>query len=336
MKHYFFPTLAGMEALTQGEADAPRPGHGQVLVRMHAASINFRDLLVARGGYRGALEKDLVPLSDGAGEIVEVGDEVTRWKKGDRVTGTFYPSWLGGAMTPGDAANALGGQLQGTLTEYRLFAESSVVRMPEHLSYNEAATLPCAAVTAWNALFGAKPLEPGQSVLLLGTGGVSTFALQFAQAAGARTLVISSSDAKLEKARVLGATDGVNYRTHPDWHNEVRRLTNGRGVDHVVEVGGPGTLERSLGAVRFGGWIHLIGVLTTGQISLLSILGNTGTVRGVLVGSRSMFDRMNEMITVAKLYPSIARVFPFKDALSAYHELASANHVGKIVIQIDW
>lgn len=333
MKYYFLANGGNIDSLTQGSAEVPQPARGQVLVRLRAVSLNYRDLLIA-SGRRPAL-KDLIPLSDGAGEVVQVGADVNRWRQGDRVAGIFYQSWLAGAMTAADAGSGLGGGVHGTLSEYRLFEESALVRIPEHLSFEEAATLPCAAVTAWNALYGGKPLEVGQTVLVLGTGGVSMFALQFAVAAGARVIAISSSDAKLERACALGASDRVNYANHPEWHKEVRRLTGGRGVDHVIEVGGAGTLERSLGAVRFGGTVHLIGVLSAGQVNPFAILGSACTVRGILVGSREMFERMNETISAKALRPLIERVFPFAEARQAYRELEAAGHMGKIVVRID-
>jgi NADPH:quinone reductase-like Zn-dependent oxidoreductase len=332
MKCYF---LGGgnLDSLELGTAEIPTPGRGQVLVRMRAVSLNYRDLMIASG--RRPTAKSLVPLSDGAGEVCTVGADVARWKVGDRVAGIFYQSWLAGAMTQADVKSALGGAMDGTLTEYRLFEEDGLVRIPEHLSFEEAATLPCAAVTAWNALYGASPLRLGQTVLILGTGGVSTFALQFAVAAGARVIVISSSDAKLDKAYALGAHDGINYVSHPEWHSEVRRLTGGRGVDHVIEVGGAGTLERSLGAVCFGGAVHLIGVLSSGQINPFGILGSACTVRALLVGSREMFEQMNDVISSKSMRPLIERVFSFANARQAYQELEAAKHMGKVVIRID-
>lgn len=333
MRFWYLPEGGRIDSLTLAGADVPLPTGDQVLVRMRAASLNYRDLLIGSSG-RPRLP-NLVPLSDGAGTVVEVGRDATRWKTGDRVAGTFYPGWIAGEMKPTDYERALGGSLQGVLTEYRLFEQDSLVRLPGHLSFEEAATLPCAALTAWNALHGARPLEPGQHVLVLGTGGVATFALQFAVAIGARVAAVSSSDAKLERAAALGARDLVNYCTHPEWHREIRRLTDGRGVDHVVEVGGAGTLERSLGAVRFGGSVHLIGVLTAAQINPLAVLTKAITLRGMLVGSRAMFEQMNDAISTSGLRPVVERVYPFDDVPRAYRELQAARHVGKLVIRFD-
>jgi NADPH:quinone reductase-like Zn-dependent oxidoreductase len=335
MRVYRLPHHTGFDDLTLTEADTPKPGRGQVLVRMHAASLNFRDLAVATGKYMmSALPPDLVPLSDGAGEVVEVGPEVTRVKPGDRVAGIFMQGWLGGDMEPAHGATALGGAIDGVLAEHVVFGEQGLVHIPAHLSYEQAATLPCAAVTAWHALFGAQPVRPGDSVLVLGTGGVSMFGLQFARAAGARVIATSSTDAKLAKALGLGASDGINYKAEPDWDKAVRRLTDGRGVDHVIEVGGPGTLQRSIAAARMGGMVSLIGVLSKGTIDPLAILGGGVTVRGIYVGSREMFEAMNRAISLHKIEPVIDRVFAFEAAKDAYLYQKSAAHVGKIVIRI--
>ena len=335
MRLYRLPKHEGFDDLTLTTADLPACGRGQVLVRMHAASLNFRDLAVATGKYMmSALPPDLVPLSDGAGEVIEVGEGVTRLKAGDRVAGIFMQGWLGGEMEPVHGHSALGGAIDGVLAEYRVFDEQGLVHIPAHLSFEQAATLPCAAVTAWNALFGLHPLQPGQTVLILGTGGVSIFALQFAHAAGARVIATSSSNEKLERARALGASDGINYKENPEWQTEVKRLTGGRGVDHVVEVGGPGTLARSLGAARNGGVVTLIGVLTRGQIDPLAIFGSGAIVRPIYVGSRQMFEAMNQAIALHRIEPVIDRVFPFEEAREAYLHLKGATHLGKVVIRI--
>ncbi len=335
MRLYRLPQTTGIDDLTLGEAPTPRPGRGQVLVRMRAASLNFRDLAVASGKYMmSRLPPDLVPLSDGAGEVAELGEGVTRVAVGDRVCGIFMQSWMGGAMEPADSASALGGAIDGVLAEYVVFDERGLVAVPAHLSFEQAATLPCAAVTAWNALFGLNPLLPGQSVLVLGTGGVSIFALQFARAAGARVIATSSSDEKLERARALGAAEGVNYRANPDWQVAVRELTGGVGVDHVVEVGGPGTLQRSVQATRNGGTVTLIGVLTRGTLDPLAVFAGGATVRPIYVGSRQMFEAMNRAIAVNAIVPVVDRVFAFEEAREAYRHLKGATHVGKVVIGI--
>ncbi|HZE46548.1 MAG TPA: NAD(P)-dependent alcohol dehydrogenase [Xanthobacteraceae bacterium] len=337
MRQYRFPRIGSIDDLTLAETATPTPGRGQALVRLRAASLNYRDLMVATGRYsRGDALPDLVPLSDGAGEVVAVGPEVTRVKVGDRVAGIFMQSWIGGEIDAADHASALGGAAHGVLSEYRVFDQDGLVHLPEALSFEEGAALPCAGVTAWNALYhDAQPLQPGETVLVLGTGGVSILALQFAHAAGARVIATSSSDAKLEQAKALGATDLVNYRSHPDWEKEVVRLTGGRGVDRVVEVGGAGTVPRSIAATRIGGSVSLIGVLTAGTpFEPTPLIGRSVTLRGLYVGSRQMFEAMNRHIALNGIRPVIDRVFSFEEAKQAYRHLEAAGHVGKIVIGI--
>lgn len=338
MRIYQIPKPEGIDSLVLREAPTPKPGRGQVLVKMRAASLNYRDLMVLTGRYaRGAPLPDLVPLSDGAGEVAEIGPEVTRVKPGDRVAGIFMQSWIGGEIEPDHAASSLGGAIHGVLAEYVLFDQQGLVQLPTHLSFEEGATLPCAGVTAWNALYAGRPLIAGQSVLVLGTGGVSIFALQFARAAGAQVIATSSSDDKLARARQLGATATVNYRDHPEWQKEVLALTDGRGVDHVIEVGGAGTLARSIEAARLGGQIHQIGVLTGGggQIDPSVPMRKGLILRGIYVGSRQMFDAMNRAIAVNTLRPVIDRVFAFAQAADAYRHMQSQAHLGKIVIRIE-
>lgn len=324
----------GLDALTLTERSQPIPAAKHVLVKMHATSLNYRDLLVAKGAYGAKQSQPIVPLSDGAGEVVAVGDGVTRVQIGDRVAGIFMQKFLSGELTPEKASSALGGAIDGVLAEYVLFDEQGVVKIPEHLSYEEAATLPCAAVTAWNALIVEGQLKAGETVLLLGTGGVSLFALQFAKIAGARVILTSSSDEKLERAQLLGVDAGVNYKTISDWEEKVWQLTDGRGVDHVVEVGGSETLSKSLRAVRYGGKVEMIGVLTgmAGDVSTVSILHKHVRVQGIYVGSRDMFENMNRAIAHHKMHPVVDRVFPFHQAKEALAYLESGNHFGKIVI----
>lgn len=335
MRRYAYLKEHDLDSLSLQQSDVPRPGPGQVLVQMKAASLNYRDLLIITGRYPGVLSEGLTPLSDGAGVVAEVGPGVTRFASGDRVTGCFFETWSGGEMLPAHFSHALGGSAPGVLTEYRLFEQQALVATPAHLSDEEAATLPCAAVTAWNGLFEGRPLRPGDTVLVLGTGGVSMFALQFAKAAGAVVIATSSSDAKLAQAKALGADHLINYKARPDWEQSVREITSGLGVDHVVEVGGPGTLARSIAAARHGGSVHLIGVLTGGEINPLPILFNTTTVRGVFVGSRDMFEAMNRLISARHIQPVIDRVFSFDDARAAMCHLEGATHFGKVVIRIE-
>jgi NADPH:quinone reductase-like Zn-dependent oxidoreductase len=276
----------------------------------------------------------MTPLSDGVGEVAAVGEGVTRVKKGDRVAGAFMPGWVGGELTEAKAKTALGGGGTGMLAESVVLPEEGVVAVPAHLSDEEAATVPCAAVTAWNAVVSSGGVKAGDAVLVQGTGGVSLFALQFARLLGARVIATSGSDAKLARVMQMGASDGINYKTTPEWGNRVRELT-GVGVDHVVEVGGAGTLGESLRAVRTAGTISLIGVLSgVGQANPLPILMKNVRVQGIYVGSRDMFEAMNRAIGLHKLRPVVDRVFPFAEARAALKYMESAAHFGKIVLRV--
>lgn len=307
---------------------------GTVLVRMRAASLNFRDVLVVTGRYPRGQQETIIPLSDGAGEIVELGDGVEGFVVGDKVAPIFFQSWDRGPMHDNDSASALGGSIDGVAAEYSLFPSSGVIKVPNHLSYEEAACLPCAGLTAWNGLHGSSPVEAGDTVLTLGTGGVSIFALQLAQASGARVIVTSSSDEKLAKARGLGADHTVNYGSFPNWGAEVRQWTGGEGVDHVIETGGGGTLLQSIQATRRGGAIHIIGLIAPGEIDPVHILLGGVTLRGTEVGSREMFEAMNRSISHSQIRPIIDRVFGYEELPDALHFLAEGSHFGKIVIQI--
>jgi NADPH:quinone reductase-like Zn-dependent oxidoreductase len=326
----------GIDSLTLAERPEPRPGPRQVLVKMRACSLNYRDLLVVTGAYNPKLRLPLVPLSDGAGEVVALGEGVTRVKTGDRVAALFMQKWLAGELTEAKARSALGGGNDGVLAEYAVFDEDGLVHVPGHLSDEEAATLPCAAVTAWHALVTEGHVKAGDTVLVQGTGGVSLFALQFARLAGARIIVTSSRDEKLARALHLGASDGINYKSHPDWDKRARALTGDVGVDYVVEVGGAGTLAKSLRAVRSGGHISLIGILTGGggEINPLPILMKNVRVQGIFVGSREMFEAMNRAIALHQLRPVVDRVFPFPEVRAALQYLQSAAHFGKICLRI--
>ena len=327
----------GIEALKPADLPRPAPGHGQVLVRIRATGLNYRDLMMAEGRYGGkGAQEGLIPLSDGAGEVVEVGDGVTRVRVGDRVAGIFMQGWVEGRLDAAKSKTALGGSVPGVLAEYVAFDHQGLIHIPGHLGYEEAATLPCAAVTAWNALFVTGTVGAGDAVLVQGTGGVSVFAAQFAHLAGARVLATSSSDEKLARLRQLVGGEGVNYKTNPDWDKWAVGATAGVGVDHVVEIGGPGTLGRSLNAVRIMGEVSLIGVLTgvAGEVSTGAILGKHVRVLGIYVGSRAMFEEMNRAIALHKLRPVVDRVFPFDRAPEAYEYLKSGRHFGKIVITV--
>ncbi len=334
MKTYELQPKPGLDSLTLVERAQPQPGPGQVLIRVKAWSLNYRDLLVAKGAYGSPPPAGRVPLSDGAGEVAQTGAGVTRVKVGDRVAGCFMQRWLAGDITPEAWASAMGGAIDGMLSEYVVLHEDGVVRLPEHLSDEEGASLPCAAVTAWNALVREAQVKAGDTVVLLGTGGVSMFALQFARLHGARCIITSSSDEKLEQARTLGADHLINYRTAPDWDKRALELTGGRGADVVVEVGGAGTLDRSLAAVRMAGNVCLIGVLTGTQapVNTAAILRRHVRVRGIYVGSREMFEEMNRAIAQHRLRPVIGARYTFDQAPAAYRHLQGAAHVGKIVL----
>jgi NADPH:quinone reductase-like Zn-dependent oxidoreductase len=324
----------GLDHLGWGVRADPAPGPVQVLVRVRAVSLNYRDLLVARGLYNPRLPLPRVPCSDAAGDVVAVGAGVAGVKPGDRVCGTFMQEWDDGPLSEAAAQSALGGDRDGVLAEQVVLAETGVVPVPPHLSFEEAATLPCAALTAWNALTTDFDVRD-KTVLLQGTGGVSTFALQFAKGLGARVLITSGSDDKLARARTLGADAGVNYRTTPDWEKWAREQTGGTGVDLVVEVGGAGTLDRSVKATRHGGRIALIGVLAGGTgFNPVPVLMKGITVRGIFVGSRAMFQAMNGFVAETRLRPVIDRVFPFDEAAAAFRHLESAGHFGKVVISL--
>ncbi|MEH2285871.1 zinc-dependent alcohol dehydrogenase family protein [Nostoc sp.] len=335
MKAYEIQSNAGIDALALVDRPEPKPAPGQVLIQVKATSLNYRDLLVIEGAYGAGQKYPLIPMSDGAGEVVAVGEGVTRVKIGDRVAGIFFQDWIYGSLTKEKMKSDLGGGIDGMLAEYVSLHQDGLVILPDHLSYIEGATLPCASVTAWHGLVTKGNIGAGDSVLLLGTGGVSIFALQFAKIHGARTIIISSSDHKLARAKQLGADEIINYKTTPDWEKQVYQLTNRTGIDHVIEVGGAGTLPKSLQAVRIGGRISLIGVLSGrgDEIDPMPILFKSLTVQGIYVGSREMFEAMNQALQQHQIKPIIDRVFPFAEAREAYHYLKSAGHFGKVVIR---
>jgi NADPH:quinone reductase-like Zn-dependent oxidoreductase len=325
-----------IDQLVFDEVTVPAPGAGQVLVAIKAVSLNFRDLAVVTGRYPRNASQPTVIGSDGSGEVVAVGDGVSAFHAGDRVVGSFFQKWINGPFDREYGASALGGGVDGVLTQYRVFDQEGLLRVPEHLSFEEAATLPCAGLTAWNALAPSCHVQAGDTVLLLGTGGVSIFGLQFAKLHGARVIITSSSDQKLARAKALGADETINYRTTPDWDKEVLRLTAGKGVDIVLEVGGGETFPRSMNSVRASGQIAVIGVLTgvAGTIPLGMIGLQTLSVRGIFVGSAAMFEDMNRAIAANQLRPVIDRVFPFEQSADALRYMQSAQHFGKIVIKL--
>ncbi|HTV23990.1 MAG TPA: NAD(P)-dependent alcohol dehydrogenase [Polyangiaceae bacterium] len=338
MRRYEIREPKGIGSVLCHEVEAPRPGPGQVLVEMKAWSLNYRDLAMPRGGYPGndkvLKSPPLVPLSDGAGEVVGVGPGVTSFALGDRVVTSFFQNWGDGELGHDGKGSALGGGIDGVLAERVVLAEQGLVAAPPSLSFEQAATLPCAGVTAWAALTGA-PTAPGQNVLLLGTGGVSIFGLQLAKAMGCRAIITSSSAAKLERARQLGADETINYSLAPEWDREVLRLTGGVGVDNVLEVGGLGTLERSIRATRVSGTISLIGVLASSpehNPSPLDVMFKRQTMRGIYVGSRRMLEDLCRAVEVNRITPVIDRSFGFDAVQDAYRYLKSGQHFGKVVI----
>jgi NADPH:quinone reductase-like Zn-dependent oxidoreductase len=328
----------GLDAIKVVDLPDPRPGPGQVLVRMKAVSLNYRDLLMVNGMYgRGpASTTDVItPFSDGCGVVEAVGEGVTRFKAGDRVATLFFQGWISGPPTLEKVVTALGFPIPGAGAELQTFSEQGLSKVPEFLSDLEVATLPCAALTAWRGLFVDARLEPGDTVVLQGTGGVSIFGLQFAHAAGLRTLITSSSDEKLERAKALGADHVVNYRTTPDWSKPVREATHGRGADFIMEVGGGGTIQESMKAIRIGGHIAIIGVVAGAgdPFNPAALIGNSARLQGLSVGSRDMFEAMGRMIDLKKIFPVVDKVFPFTEARAAFSAMAAGEHFGKIVLE---
>ncbi len=333
MKAYEIVSPEGIDALHLAERPEPRPGPGQVLVRLRANAINYRDLLNILNPPDRGIAYPRIPNSDGAGEVLETGAGVTRFKPGDRVAGAFFQRWTDGGITAEAMASALGGPIDGLLAEQAVLEQDGLVPVPEHLSYEEAATLPCAALTAWHILVEMGRMKAGDTVLILGTGGVSIFALQFTRLQGARAIVTSSSDEKLARATEQGAWRTINYRSNPDWGQAVLELTGGRGVDIVAEVGGAGTLQKSIEAIRVGGRIGLVGVLTGGEINPSRVMSKSIRLQGIYVGSRAMFENMNRAITATELKPVIHKTFAFAEARAAYHHMQAAGHFGKIVVR---
>ena len=336
MKAWQITQPSGPSGLRQTDLPTSQPGPYEVLVRMRAVSLNYRDLGATLQERPGNLPLPFTICSDGAGEVIAVGEGVKQWKAGDRVMPTFFQDWPAGGMTHNVMKTARGGALPGVLAEEVVIKEHGLVRMPEGWSFEEAATLPCAALTAWHALVGHGKLKAGDTVLTLGTGGVSIFALQFAKLHGARVIITSSSDEKLARAKQLGADDLINYKSKPAWEREVFQLTQKRGADHVIELGGAGTLQKSLDAVRYGGRISLIGVLTgfEGMVNPWPVIARSVTLQGIYVGSRELFEDMTRALSQSSIKPVIDRVFEFNDAPAAFEHMASGSHFGKIVIRV--
>ncbi|MBZ4422300.1 NAD(P)-dependent alcohol dehydrogenase [Myxococcus sp. RHSTA-1-4] len=337
MKAYEIRDGFGLDKLVSSERPDPTPGPFQVRVRVKATSLNQRDLMMVEGRYNPRQKLPLIPNSDGAGVVDAVGPGVTRVKPGDRVMGLFSQAWPAGEPTRAAQVSTLGGPLDGALADTMLLHEDGVIPTPAYLSDEEAATLPCAALTAWSALVTYGGLKAGDTVLVQGTGGVSIFALQIARMMGARVILTSSRDDKLEKARALGAHELINYATTADWDKAARALTGGVGVDHVVEVGGAGTFEKSLRAVRMGGTVSVIGVLSggAGTVPLTPVLMQNLRVQGIFVGHRQGFEALNRALTLHGVRPVVDRVFPFAEARAAFEYLKSGAHFGKVVIRVE-
>lgn len=335
MQSYRFEHLRSLDALHLHDEETPEPHGREVLLRVRASCLNYRDLAILSGRYPMTVTAGLIPLSDGAGEVLAVGAQVTRFKIGDRVANTFFPHWQGGRF---DGTRHMhqqyGSDRDGWLCTHKVVDEDSLVSIPPHLSFEEAATLPCAAVTAWTALHGATPLMPGDTVLTLGTGGVSLFAVQLAKLCGARIIATTSSPAKEAILKDLGADETIDYLKTPDWDKAVRDLTGGQGVERTIEIGGPGTLIKSIHATALLGEVAVIGFLADGkaQIDFMDIFMSGATIRRIAVGSRDDFETMNRAITHHKLAPKIDTVFPFTEAPDAWRHFASRKAVGKVVI----
>jgi NADPH:quinone reductase-like Zn-dependent oxidoreductase len=336
MKAYRFDDSNSLDTFRMKEEEEPRPQRGELLVRVHAVSLNFRDIAMVRGRYPQPFRKGLIPTSDAAGEVVEIGESVDAFKIGDRVMGTFHARWFGGQI-PSTLMTTEGyGSLKdGWLVERKVVSQDAVVRVPDNMSYEEAATLPCAGLTAWTALSGSTPIRAGHTVLTQGTGGVSIFALQLAKVVGASVIATTSSASKQERLQALGADEVVNYKEEPQWGERVRALTGGRGVDRVVEVGGPATIGQSLLAVRYGAEIASIGFLSTENpgIDFFKLKLSGAIFRNIAVGDRDGLQDVARTVAMAGLKPVIDRVFDFENAREAFIYLDTGSHFGKVVIR---
>jgi NADPH:quinone reductase-like Zn-dependent oxidoreductase len=337
MKAFEIQGAFGLENLKLVERPDPSPGPGEVVLRMRAASLNYRDIMTVNGTYNPRQPLPLVPCSDGVGEVDKVGEGVSLVREGDRVATLFSQGWMGGRPTIERLRATLGGPIDGTLSELMVLPETGVIGVPEHLSDEAAATLPCAALTAWSALVEVGNVAAGDTVLVQGTGGVSIFALQFSQLLGARVIVTSSRDDKLERARKLGAWQTINYREDASWGKTARSMTGGDGVDLIVEVGGAETLEQTLRAISTGGTVAVIGVLSgaAAALNIASILMQNVTLQGILVGSKERFERMNRAVAHHRLEPVVDRIFPFAETVEAFAHMAAGRHFGKVCIAFE-
>ena len=337
MRAYQVTTADGIDAIEQIVRETPTPKDDEILVKMKACSLNYRDILITMGGYVRNDIRPIVPLSDGAGEVVQVGASVSGFTVGDRVIGNFFQAWENGKIDDDGLNSAMGGSIDGVLCDYFILKASCSVKIPDYLSYSEAATLPCAATTAWHSLVSVGEIKADHTILLLGTGGVSIFGLQIAKAMGATTIITSSSDEKLVRASALGADHVINYITHPNWEEEVLRITDGKGVDNVLEVGGAGTFEKSSACVKPNGTVSLIGILTgleSPSMSLMTIF-NLLRVQGIYVGSTEMLKQLITTMEIHQIHPQVDKTFSFSQAKDAYQWMAQAKHFGKVVIEND-
>jgi len=337
MRAYQVITADGIDAIEQINTEIPTPKDDEILVKMKACSLNYRDILITMGGYVRNDIRPIVPLSDGAGEVVKVGKNVNSFQLGDRVIGNFFQSWESGKINDDGLNSALGGSIDGVLSDYFILKANCSIKIPGYLSYAEAATLPCAATTAWHALVSVGDIKANDTILLLGTGGVSIFGLQLAKAKGATTIITSSNDEKLARAKALGADHVINYNTHPNWEEKVLEITGGEGVDNVLEVGGAGTFEKSSACVKPNGTVSVIGILTgleSPSMSLMTIF-NLLRVQGIYVGSTEMLKHLTYTMEANQMHPQIDKTFLFSQAKEAYQWMAQAKHFGKVVIEND-
>jgi NADPH:quinone reductase-like Zn-dependent oxidoreductase len=337
MQAYQILPGANIDALMCVDYPDRNLGHGEVRIRVHAVSLNYRDLMVARGNYLVTVDDPIIPCSDGAGEVIEIGHGVTRVQVGDRVAGSFFPHWIDGAAAPEKIRHSLGGDIDGMLAEEVVLHQDALALIPASMSFVEAATMPCAGVTAWNAMFvSSHRIKPGDTALLLGTGGVSVLGLQLAKAAGLRTIITSSSHDKLQRARALGAHHTIEYREHPEWHEQVLALTHGRGADVVLEVGGQGTVNRSVAAAAMGATVAIIGGVSGfgGEVNPALLLATAKRMVGIFVGSRTMLEDVMRFVDVGGIRPVVDQVFAFSQAREAYRYMESGSHFGKVVIDV--
>ncbi|EFM12593.1 Alcohol dehydrogenase zinc-binding domain protein [Paenibacillus curdlanolyticus YK9] len=335
MKAYVIQGGFGLEHVVEVNREIPSPKRGEVLIRLKAVSLNSRDIGVIEGFYNPHLNTPLIPVSDGVGEVVALGEDATKFQLGERVSGIFTQSWKMGEATQENWGSTLGSPLDGMLAEYAVLPEEGLVRVPDYLTDAEAATLPCAGVTAWHAIVEAGSIKAGNTVVVQGTGGVSLFALQFAKLQGAKVIVTSSSDEKLERAKALGADFGINYKKNTQWDEAVLAYTDGIGADHIVDLGGSETLNRSLSALKVGGQISIVGLLSGSSVEGLDLIAaiiRKARLQGINVGSRAMFEHMNVALQHHRLHPVVDRVFPFSQAVEALRHLATGSYFGKICI----